>query len=203
MRLLKDVLKRVGYDPERPELLRLKVPRTLAEVETFRAGLQDIPYDEDSDVRILLSTLICKWTCLEYVSCADWQVRRELRYSSPCPISGSPSSLWASRYWEKSESSKSRARISSLSLHSVYPMSRSDICCATMPNHWLARGVVPNTPVRPLWASQLRYMYALLTRHTYTYTHNIVLVASARGAGYHGLGLQHHIRPWQLRDGGV
>jgi len=64
MRLLKDVLKRVGYDPERPELLRLKVPRTLAEVETFRAGLQDIPYDEDSDVRILLSTLICKWTCL-------------------------------------------------------------------------------------------------------------------------------------------
>jgi hypothetical protein len=68
MRLLKDVLKRVGYDPERPELLRLKVPRTLAEVETFRAGLQDIPYDEDGDVRILLSTLICKWTCPESVS---------------------------------------------------------------------------------------------------------------------------------------
>lgn len=157
MRLLKDVLKRVGYDPERPELLRLKVPRTLAEVETFRAGLQDIPYDEDGDVRILLSTLICKWTSLDYVSCADWQVRQELRYSSPCPIFGSPSFLWASHYWEKLESSKNRARISFPSLHLVYPMSRSDICYVTMPNHWLARDVVRNTPVRLLWALQLRF----------------------------------------------
>jgi len=60
MRLLKEVLCRVGYDPERPELLRLSVPRTLTEVETFRKGLTEGPYDEDSDVRILLSTLICE-----------------------------------------------------------------------------------------------------------------------------------------------
>lgn len=64
MRLLQEVFQRVGYDLEQPEPLRLKVPRTLAEVETFRQGLRDISYDEESDVRILLSTLIC-----EYQSC--------------------------------------------------------------------------------------------------------------------------------------
>jgi hypothetical protein len=68
MVLLKDVLKRVGYDPERPELLRLKVPRTLTEVETFRQGLKSIPYDEDSDVRILLSTLICEYLYTVWIS---------------------------------------------------------------------------------------------------------------------------------------
>lgn len=61
MRLLMDVLKRVGYDPDRPELLRLKVPRTTAEVSTFVENLRDVPFDEESDVRILLSTLICKF----------------------------------------------------------------------------------------------------------------------------------------------
>jgi hypothetical protein len=59
MRLLMDLLKRMGYDPDRPEELQLKVPRTTTEVSTFVESLQDIPFDEESDVRILLSTLIC------------------------------------------------------------------------------------------------------------------------------------------------
>jgi hypothetical protein len=61
MRLLLDVLKRSGYDADRPETLSLKVPRTLSEFEAFVGKLQEVTYDEDSDIRLLLSNLICQF----------------------------------------------------------------------------------------------------------------------------------------------
>jgi hypothetical protein len=63
MVLLLDVLRRQGYDPDYPEQLNLKVPRTLDEVETFCGALKEVPYDEESDVRILLATLMCESSC--------------------------------------------------------------------------------------------------------------------------------------------
>jgi hypothetical protein len=61
MILLFDVLKQQGYDPDRPEDLHLKVPNTLDEVASFVGALREVPYDEESDVRLLLTPLICKF----------------------------------------------------------------------------------------------------------------------------------------------
>lgn len=61
MTLLFDVLRRQGYDPDCPEKLHLKVPTTVDEVVRFVGSLREVPYDEESDVRILLATLICEF----------------------------------------------------------------------------------------------------------------------------------------------
>lgn len=59
MELLLDTLRRQGYDPDHPEKLNLRAPKTLAEVETYLNRLDRIEYNEDDDVRMVLATLIC------------------------------------------------------------------------------------------------------------------------------------------------
>lgn len=60
MGILLATLRRQGYDPDYPEQLNLRAPKTLDEVHGYAETLKDVNYDEDSDVRILLSTLICQ-----------------------------------------------------------------------------------------------------------------------------------------------
>jgi hypothetical protein len=60
MEILVRTLKEQGYDIERPEQLNLRPPRTLEEVQPFVDSLKEVEHEDDTDVRVLISILICK-----------------------------------------------------------------------------------------------------------------------------------------------
>lgn len=58
--ILLEALRQRGYDVERPEQLHLRAPRLLEEVRPFVDSLKEVDHEDDTDIRILLSTLIGK-----------------------------------------------------------------------------------------------------------------------------------------------
>ena len=62
MNILLDTLKKQGYDLDHPETLQLRAPGSLEEVQPFVDSLKEVEYEDDKDVRILLSTMICEWS---------------------------------------------------------------------------------------------------------------------------------------------
>lgn len=58
MEILLDVFKRQGYDLDHPEQLRLQAPRHLEDVQPFLDSLKETEQEDETDVRILLCTLI-------------------------------------------------------------------------------------------------------------------------------------------------
>lgn len=90
MNILLATLRKQGFDPDHPNEAQLRSPKTVDEVRVLVDSLKEVDYDEDSDVRVLLSTLICQSLPAYHVRVwADHQqARRDQRSLSLSPITG-------------------------------------------------------------------------------------------------------------------
>lgn len=97
MDILLETLEQQGYDVKYPERLDLRAPETVQEVHRMVDNLKEVEYDEDSDVRILLSTLIGELISRTRVvigSLTVMQVQLDLQSSSLYLNTGTRSSNW-------------------------------------------------------------------------------------------------------------